>query len=142
MIDLLSTRKKSETLKMLKALLSFALAQQTACFMAPSLRVPRSVPSPWITPRTPQAPQLTGVVLHARRDKGSLAPPAKRENTMVMNEQIKADPVRVVQAASSPGEADVALGIMSLAEVRVLRAVHTSLLVLFLADLYQPTSTF
>lgn len=105
---------------MLQALLSFALVQQTACFVAPSLRVPRSVASPWSSPRTLQAPPPTGVALHARRDKGSLAPPAKRENTMVMNEQIKADPVRVVQAASSPGEADVALGIMSLAEVCVL----------------------
>ena len=58
------------------------------------------------------------VVLDARRDKGSLAPPDKRENDMVTNDMINFDPVRVIKAASTPGGEDEPLGILSLAEVR------------------------
>jgi hypothetical protein len=113
---------------MLKALLGFALVQQTASFVAPSPHLLRSAASAWGLPGVPGVQQArpVAVVLHARRDKGSLAPPPKRENNMVMNEQIRADPVRVEQAAATPGEADVALGVMSLAEVSFFKT-HQSL---------------
>lgn len=98
---------------MLKAaFLGFALVQQTSSFVAPlppPLRITNSAAL--------LRPRPATVATQARRDKGSLAPPPKRENSMVINEQIKADPVRVIQAAG-PGEPDAALGIMSLAEAR------------------------
>ena len=61
---------------MLKALLGFALVQQTASFVAKSPHLLRSAALAWGSPGVPGVQQArpVAVVLHARRDKGSLAP--------------------------------------------------------------------
>jgi len=51
--------------------------------------------------------------LTMRVDKGSRAPPEKKQNTMVMNEKIKAKELRVVVAGDGKEGADQMLGVMS-----------------------------